>query len=244
MTVYSRPYIYPAQEQAIFHGKRYGLIEASTKTGKTIGCIIWLAEQAMMGRVGNNYWWVAPIFPQAKIAFRRLKRGLPREYYIANESEMSLTLVNGAVIWFKGADKPDSLYGEDVHAAVVDEASRVKEEAWYAVRSTLTATRGKVRIIGNVKGRKNWFYGLCRRAQSGDDDYHYSKITAYDAAEAGILSLEEVEDAKRTLPDAVFRELYLAEASDDGGESVLGCWRLRLVWGNFRLLLRDFGGGI
>jgi hypothetical protein len=31
----------------------------------------------------------------------------------------------------------------------------MKEDAWTAIQSTLTATRGPVRIIGNVKGKKN-----------------------------------------------------------------------------------------
>ena len=38
---------------------------------------------------------------------------------------------------------------------MIDEASRMKEDAWTAIQSTLTATRGPVRIIGNVKGEKN-----------------------------------------------------------------------------------------
>src|SRR5918912_674448 len=161
---YVRPWLYPAQEQAIFCPERYAVIEASTKSGKTVGCIIWLLEQAILGKPGRNYWWGAPIYPQAKIAFRRLKRGLShREVFRANESELTLTLANGAVIWFKGADNPDSLYGEDVFAAGVDEASRWKEESWHALRSTLTATRGPVRIIGNVKGRRNWAYKLVGR---------------------------------------------------------------------------------
>lgn len=214
---YVRPWVYEKQKAAIFGPSRYAIIEASTKTGKTVGCIIWLAEQAMQGKEGQNFWWVAPVYSQAKIAFRRLKRYLPRELYTSNEGELTITLPNGAVIWFKGADKPDSLYGEDVYAAVVDEASRVKADAWYAVRSTLTATNGPVRIIGNVKGRKNWFYDLSRRAQNGEPGYHYTKLTAYDAADAGILAYAEIEDAKRTLPEHIFRELYLAEPSDDGG---------------------------
>lgn len=187
-------------------------------TGKTVGCIVWLFEQAMQGKEGNNYWWVAPVAEQANIAFDRMRNYLPRSgVYTANLTSKVLTLANGARIWFKSADKPDSLYGEDVYAAVVDEASRVKDGSWHAVRSTLTATQGKVRIIGNVKGRKNWFYALSRRAQSGQAGYSYSKLTAYDAVDAGVLKLEEVEDAKAALPEHVFRELYLAEPADDGG---------------------------
>ena len=215
---YERPWLYEKQREFLFAPERYSIVEASTKTGKTVGCMVWLFEQAALhGAPGRNYWWVAPTFGVAKIAYRRLKRAIPPDLYAPNETELTLTLPNGAVMWFKGADKPDSLYGEDVYAAVVDEATRCKEESWYAVRSTLTATRGPVRIIGNVKGRKNWAYQLARKAESGEPDMHYSKLTAYDAADAGVLAREEIEDAKRTLPDAVFRELYLAEPTDDGG---------------------------
>jgi len=214
---YRRPWLYGKQRDAIFTPVRYAVIEASTKSGKTVGCMVWLAEQAMAGRAGQNFWWVAPIFAQAKIAFRRLKRGLPSQVYAANETELTLTFVNGAVLWFKGADKPDTLYGEDVYAAVIDEASRCKEESWHAVRSTLTATQGPCRIIGNVKGRKNWAYHLARRAESGEPGMLYTKITAQDAVEAGVLAAEEITDAQRLLPESVFRELYLAEPSDDGG---------------------------
>ena len=44
----------------------------------------------------------------------------------------------------------------------------------------------------------------------------YHKLTAFDAIEGGILPAEEIDEARRQLPEAVFRELYLAEASDDG----------------------------
>lgn len=215
---YVRPFLYPKQAAFLFAEARYSIVEASTKTGKTVGCMVWLFEQAALGSGdGRNYWWVAPTFPVAKIAFRRMKRAVPRELYAANETEHTLTLANGATVWFKGADNPDSLYGEDVYAAVIDEATRCKEDAWHAVRSTLTATRGPVRIIGNVKGRKNWAYQLARKAEQGTQDMAYFKLTAYDAVEAGVLDAEEVEDARRLLPDDVFRELYLAEPNDDGG---------------------------
>jgi hypothetical protein len=223
---YVRPWVYKKQREAIFDPvdcngdpARFSFIEASTKAGKTVGCIAWLTEQAMLnGRPGRNYWWIAPIFPQAKIAYRRLKRYLPAWAFTSNETELTITLlVNGAVIWFKGADKPDSLYGEDVDAAVLDEASRMKEEAWHAIRSTLTATRGPARFIGNVKGRKNWFFRLARLAESGAAGMAYHKITAFDAVEGGVLDMEEINAARRDLPDFVFRELYLAEPSDDGG---------------------------
>jgi len=217
----ARPYLYPLQEQAIYALERYSLIEASTKSGKTFGCMVWLLELTVSAPTGRNYWWVAPIYPQAKIAYRRIARQLaqklPRDAYLCNESELTITFPNHGTMWFKGADNPDSLYGEDVYGAVIDEATRVKEEAWHAVRSTLTATRGPIRIIGNVKGRRNWAYKLARRAEAGEPNMRYTKITALDAVASGVLDEEEIDDARRALPEAVFRELYMAEPSDDGG---------------------------
>lgn len=216
--LFSRPEMYPMQEAAIFDPARYSIVEASTKAGKTSGCLIWLAEKAVTGRPGWNYWWVSPIFAQAKIAYRRLRDSLNPPSFRSNESELSITLVaTKTVIVFKGADKPDSLYGEDVYAAVIDEASRVKEESWHAVRSTLTATQGPIRIIGNKKGKRNWFYKLARKAAAGEPDTAYHKLTCDDAVAAGILEQSEIDDAKAKLPDHVFRQLYKAEDVDDEG---------------------------
>src|SRR5262245_40627449 len=158
---YTRPNLTPYQLDALFCPERYAVIEATSKAGKTVGAMAWLLEYALEhGGDNRNFWWVGPIYTQAKIAYRRIKVGLPASHYTANEGELTLTLFNGAVLWFKGGDNPNSLYGEDVYAAVIDEATRCKEESWYAVRTTLTATRGPLRIIGNVRGRKNWAYQL------------------------------------------------------------------------------------
>ena len=220
---WERPILYAKQHAAIYDLHRYSLIEASTKSGKTSGCIAWIVEEALKGHDGMNYWWVAPVSDQALIAFRRLRRSMPHNQYTTNISLRTVTLINGAVIWFKSGDKPDSLYGEDVYAAVLDEASRMKEEAYIAVRTTLTYTRGPVRIIGNVRGRKNWAYQMARRAEretlAGIEprEMSYHKIVAADAVAAGVLEASEIEEARGQMPDAWFRELYYAEASDDGG---------------------------
>jgi phage FluMu gp28-like protein len=219
--VYQRPKLYKLQSEAFFNDFRYAWIEGSTKSGKTVSCMAWLVEQAIfLGKEGREFWWVAPVSGTASIAFRRLKRGIHSFFIrsvISSEGKETITLINGAVIRFKSGEKTDSLYGEDVWAAVLDEASRMREEAFFAIRSTLTATRGPIRIIGNVKGRKNWFYRGCRKAQAGEQGHIYRKITALDAVAAGVFPQEELDDARRALPDAVFRELYLCEPSDDGG---------------------------
>jgi hypothetical protein len=214
---YKRPWLYPKQKAFLYTPKRISITEASTKSGKTAGCMVWLFEKALEGKDGQNFWWIAPTLGVAAIAFNRMKRAIPRSLYKANDTNRTITLAHGPIISFKGADNPDSLFGEDVYAAVIDEATRCKEEAWHAIRTTLTATRGPIRIIGNVKGRKNWAYRLARRAEAGHPNMAYFKLTAWDAVKAGVLDRDEILAAQDELPDVVFRELYLAEPSDDGG---------------------------
>ena len=213
---YTRPYLTSYQKDILDCEERFTITAASTKTGKTASHIIWLFEQALQCKDGQSVWWVAPVYQQAEIAFRRMKNQVTdKNFFISNETKLLLTLPTGSRIEFKSGEKPDNLYGDDVYAAVIDEASRMREESWYALRSTLTATQGKCKLIGNVKGKKNWFYKLGERARQGEPEYKYFKITAYDAAREGIISESEIEQAKRDLPDYVFRELYLAEPADD-----------------------------
>jgi hypothetical protein len=213
---YTRPNLTEYQTASFFCSERFSLIEAGTKSGKTVGGIAWLVEKALAGRA-RHYWWVAPVYGQAKIAFDRMKEGLDPRLYSKNETDMSLRFPNGTTIVCKSGERPDDLFGEDVGAVVVDEASRVKEAAMHALRTTLTATRGPARIVGNVKGRKNWFFRMCRLAEAGEPDMKFSRITCLDAVDAGILDSSEIESAKRLLPANIFAELYMAEASDDGG---------------------------
>lgn len=206
--------LYPAQHEAVYHPARYVVIEASTKAGKTHGCLTWQLSRVLMDP--GIHWWVAPVYAQAKIAYHRAAKMIPRQLRKLNQTELSITLLNGSVWTFRSAEKPDNLYGDDVRSAVVDEASRMREASWHAVRSTLTATKGPIRLIGNVRGRKNWHYALARNAAAGAHDMHYVKLTAWDAVAGGVIERAEVEDAQRVLPEHVFRELYLAEPTDDG----------------------------
>jgi len=221
-----KPNLANYQKQIIYCEKRFTVTEASTKTGKTFSHLFWLFEMAHGNnkqyysndiKEGMEFWWVAPIYTQAKIAFNRMKLRLKgATSYKINESDLYIETPLGSIIRFKSADKPDGLYGEDVYAVVFDEFTRAKETAWHAIRSTITATKAPCKFIGNYKGKSNWGHKLGKKALT-DDNYAYFKITAYDAVEAGILDLQEVEDAKSDLPKAVFDALYLAEGDIDDG---------------------------
>lgn len=218
----NKPNLTSYQKAILFCDARFTITEASTKVGKTHSHIIWLFGKAMEFEQANgkNYWWVAPVFSQSKIAFKRLRRNLAKYgVFSFNESNLIIYCPNGAEIHFKSADNPDNLYGEDVYACVFDEAPRAKEEAWFALRSTLTATEAPCKLIGNFGGISNWVHKLKEKSKT-DPMYAYFKVTCWDAVKAGILSLEEVEQAKKDLPTKIFKELYEAEASEDDGQLI------------------------
>jgi hypothetical protein len=205
------------QSDILHSDARFTITEAGTKTGKTFSHIFWLFKQAHEYRVGegHNYWWVAPVFSQAKIAYNRMWRKVAASgLYKTNKTELTITTPIGTVIQFKSAENPDSLYGEDVFSAVFDEFTRAKQEAWWALRSTLTATQAPCKLIGNYKGTSNWGHQLSVKALT-DPEYEYFKITAWDAVEAGILKRAEVEQAQKDYPLFMFKALYLAEGDID-----------------------------
>lgn len=212
-----RPKLTNYQNKIVYSKARFTITEASTKVGKTFSHLWWLFELSCSPpKVGANYWWVAPFFGQAKIAFNRLRRMVaPSHQFRINESDLYIQNQKGATIWFKSAEKPDNLYGEDVFGAVFDEFTRGREEAWNALRTTLTATQAPCKFIGNVKGKKNWGYKLGLKARSGARDYEYFKINSVDAVRENILKQAEIDQAQIDLPENAFRELYLAEALDD-----------------------------
>ncbi len=246
---YARPFLYEKQARAIFTEHRYGIIEASTKSGKTQGCLAWLLEEALTrGGPGRQFWWVSPTLSMARSqAFTRTQAGLraggfPMDLLGINDTRMTIRLPDGTVLWFRSGEEPDTLYGDDVMACVIDEASRQREAVFVAIRTTLTATRGRLRIIGNVKGKKNWAYRQARKAEAGEPDWSWARLTAADASTAliprrlpdgrvhwrPVVDPEEIIDARRTLPAAAFQELYEAVAADDGTnpfglEAILAC---------------------
>ena len=217
-----KPNLTSYQKKILFSSARFTITEASTKSGKTYSHITWLFGKAheLEDAENHNYWWVAPVYSQAKIAFKRLRRNLRGTgLYRFNESGLYITCPNGAEIHFKTAEKPDNLFGEDVYAAVFDEAPRARREAWYALRSTLSATEAPCKIIGNFGGISNWVHQLKEKSKN-DPKYEYFRITCWDAVAEGILSLEEVEQARKDLPVKIFKQLYEAEASEDKGQLI------------------------
>lgn len=227
--VLKRPKAFTAyQRRFLDDSARYCIMEAATKTGKTTSLLQWIIEQALQRKTNELVWWLAPSHNQAKMAYQRCisyieqiraqgaAQGFVMQIY-TNDSQKEIRFVNppAGTIQFRTAEKPDLLFGHEVWALVFDEATRSRREAWSAARSTLTFTRGKAKIIGNVKGNKNWVTDLKKRAGT-DPEVSYYKVTFLDAVEAGLHPMAEFEDAKKNIPYDDFLELYMCVPREGG----------------------------
>lgn len=210
-----RPELTEYQKSFLYNNKRFTIVEACTKSGKTFSHLWWIFEQAHhFVKQGQQHWWVAPVFSQTEIAFNRLKRVIAgNNHYKTNQSKRTILTPIGSVISFKSAEKPDNLYGEDVYSCVIDEFTRCRRETWYAIRTTLSATNGTCKMIGNFTGHDSWGHQLAEESKK-DGSYQYFKVTSDDAIKAGILEKEEVDQARKDLPHSIFMQLYQAEDTD------------------------------
>ncbi len=211
-----KPKLTSYQQKILNSPARYKVVLSSTKAGKSfLG--VWYLFQLSHQNTNQNFCYLAPIYSQAEIFFDRFKKYLKglEKFYKINLSDLTITLPNGSKIYFKSADNPDSLFGFEFNACVFDEFSRAKEESWFALRSTITYTSAPVLFLGNVTSSV-WALKLAKRAKAGlDKDYAFFSVSCWDACKAGILKIEEIEEAKKTLPKRIFSQLYEAQLSEN-----------------------------
>lgn len=223
------------QKRIVFSDSRFTVTVAAPKTGKTYSHICWLFGKAheRQEKRGANYWWVAPVYNQAEIAFGRLRNYLfGRSDYQFNESKLTVTTPGGTLIHFKSAEKPDNLFGEDVYGAVFDEFTRARQQSWVALRTTLSSTHAPCKLIGNYLGLSNWGHHFIEGVK-GNSEYEVFKVTIWDAVAAGLMTEEEVESIKKDpqITESLFRVLYLLEDGESEDQLITN-QAISNIWNN------------
>src|SRR5688572_16665802 len=99
-----KPKLAGYQKKIVDSEKRFTITEASTKSGKTYSHIWWLFRDAHgeNATFGRRWWWVAPVFSQAKIAFNRIyKKIRDNPYYHVNNAGLEITTPLNTILCFK-----------------------------------------------------------------------------------------------------------------------------------------------
>ncbi len=214
----------PHPNQLLVHESdaRFRIVVAGRRFGKTllaaVECMVELIPPDKVVLV------CAPVYAQAKIIYQevlwRLRRYLMRWVLRVNEADLTIQLRNGSVLHCRSADNPTSILGLGADFLVMDEASRISEEVWtQALRPTLTDRKGSALFISTPAGM-NWFYALFARGREQlAFEYQSWQFRTVDNPR---IDPDEVENARRTLPERVFKQEYLAEFQTDGGEVFRG----------------------
>jgi hypothetical protein len=131
-------------------------------------------------------------------------------------NNLDITLINGARIYVRGADRPDTLRGVSLTYAVLDEVADIKPEAWeQVIRASLSDKRGRALFIGTPKGR-NWFYDTFKLGENEDDpDW---KSWHFTTADNPLIDQKEIESAKKTLSTFAFKQEYMASFTNAGSD--------------------------
>ena len=160
---------------------------------------------------GCNIAWVTPIYKQGKKVFEEIKKATQGSGLFTYDASELVVKGFGSTISFFSGERPDNLRGNTFDYLIVDEFAFTRSELWDEVLSATVLVKGKKVLFISTPNGKNHFYKMSLQ-HNYDERYKYFHFTSYDTPFINHLDLEE---RKRSLPNHIFRQEYLAEFIDD-----------------------------
>tara|TARA_R110000782_G_scaffold120596_2_gene211595 strand:+ start:98 stop:1324 length:1227 start_codon:yes stop_codon:yes gene_type:complete len=211
-----------SKQQEMIHG----ILNSTAKyhvacVGRQFGKSLMGINLALYWAINNNnvkVLWVSPVYAQASKVQKEIIQAISQSGIVksANYSSNEIVLKNGSEIIFRSAERYDNIRGMTCDYGIIDEAAFCKDESWTeAIKPVFLVKGKKVLFISTPKG-SNWFKNLFQLGKSYDNvNYEAYTGSSYDTP---YIDKSEIEDAKKTLPENVFKQEYLAEFIDSGGE--------------------------
>ena len=206
------PTLHDTQRQVWDARSRYRVLACGRRWGKTLlGSLMCIVH----GTRARRAWWVAPTYKLARVGWRSISHlALQIPGAIQRKGDLIWELPGGGSVQVRSADDPQSLRSEGLDFVVFDECAYMAEEAWLeAVRPALSDRLGGAVFISTPKGR-NWFWRLWQRGRQGSDSWQSWQFPT--SANPYILK-SEIEEARGDLPEAIYRQEYLAEFLEHEG---------------------------
>jgi len=188
------------------------LLNCARQSGKSTMAAILALHQAL-GTPLSLVLILAPAERQAKElfskvaeAYRTLGHVIPAESY----RKLGMELANGSRIEALPGSERTVRGFSGVDLLLVDEASRVADELYYAVRPMLAVSGGRLLMMSTPYGRRGVFY----EEWTGAEGWERYEVPA---GECPRISEEFLAEEQRTLPRRVYRQEYECafEETDD-----------------------------
>jgi len=192
------------RKEILNHPSRFKVIVAGRRWGKTVLSLMYLLKDSF--QPGERRWYITPTYRQGKMIVFPILRQMFNGFVGAklNESEMSVIFENGSELAVKGADNENNLRGVALTKVVMDEMAYIKPNVWEEiVYPMLATTKGKVLFIGTPSGY-DIMYDLYSKGQS-DSEW---KSWQFKTIDGGFVPKEEIERAKRSMDEVIFRQEF------------------------------------
>lgn len=206
------PSPHAAQLPILKSRKRFKVLACGRRFGKTTLSLIVAAETALRGGVA---WIITPNYPQSTSTWENCVQTLGPAAIQKSEDLRRLRFPNGGILAVRSGHEPDSLRGDGLDLAVLDEAAFMPPTIWHnAVRPALSDRKGKALFLSTPNGL-NWYFDLFHHAQSGDSR-HWG-AWQHPTTDNPYIPAGEVDAARGHMPELIFMQEYLAQFLDDSG---------------------------
>lgn len=201
------------QQRILQDTARFTVACAGRRGGKTQVAAVQALQWAQDSTPTYPVWWVAPQYDLCTPGLRTCLDLYPNAWvveYSTAPGNQHIDLAWGGRIVFKSSEKEQSLRGRGLTACIAEEVGEWRRSAWEeALRPTLADAEAPALFIGTPKGH-NWFYELYQRGQREEEWPEYSSHH-WTTRDNPHIPSQEVEEARRSLPEHAYRQEYLAE---------------------------------
>jgi phage terminase large subunit len=211
----------PREQQLAIHelmdSKRFGVVVAHRRMGKTVSAINHLIKDAILNqKEAPRYAYIAPTYGQAKrVAWDYLVKYADPLGGTSNISELRVDFW-GRRIQLYGSDNPEALRGQYFDGVILDEIGDQNPKIWTdIIRPALADRKGWCMFIGTPKGH-NHFKELRDRARNEDG----WGLLEFKASETGVVDEAELKAAKNEMG----QDKYLQEFECSFDASVEGSY--------------------
>lgn len=213
----------PWQQEVFKDTTRFKVVVAGRRCGKSRLSVVNLLVEGLRCPKGSAVMYVAPTQGQARQIIWDALMDLGRDVITSSHvNNMDITLINGAKIYVRGSDRPDTLRGVSLTYLVLDEVADIKQETWEKVlRAALSDKKGRALFIGTPKGR-NWFYDMYNQGLDGSDEEW--KSWHFTTKDNPLIDPKEIEGAKKTLSSFAFKQEYEASFDNAGTDTFKEEW--------------------
>ena len=197
----------PWQEAVLRSESRRMLLLCSRQSGKSTTCAALAVGSALYDP--GVVLLIAPAQRQSSELFRKVNsfyRSLPDVPKVVQESAMRLELANGSrIIALPGTES--TLRGYSAKTVIIDEASRVDDELFAAVRPMLATTQGRFVALTTPYGKRGFFY----EAWEHGEGWERTKVTADQCPR---IDADWLADERRLIGDWQYRQEYQCDFVD------------------------------